>query len=114
MKNNKRVTEVTLRITQTDEYGSGDPARWDWPTVIGSDGETEYVELVKARRIQGDNKMRFLVGVREVHVSTVEVEAESPEEAMRLVQDGDGEEIMREYSHTLDPDLWTVEEKYEE
>lgn len=113
MEKIKRVTEVILRITQTDECENGDPSKWDWPSILDSDGETEQVELVKARRIDGDNKMRFLVGVREVHVSTMEIEAESPEEAMRLVKDGAGREVMCEYSHTLDPDLWTVEKDEE-
>lgn len=109
MQKIKSVTEVILRITQTDECESGDPAKWDWPSILDSDGETELIELVKTRRIQGDNKMRFLIGVREVHVSTMEVEAESPEAAVQMVKDGQGREIMCEYSHTLDSDLWTVE-----
>ena len=50
----------------------------------------------------------FLVGVREVHVSTILIEAYNKEEAKRLV--GEGEEIYLEYSHTLDQNLWSVEE----
>lgn len=52
---------------------------------------------------------KFNVLIREVHVSTREIEADSPEEAIRLVEEGEGDEVMCEYSHTLDPDTWTVE-----
>ena len=53
---------------------------------------------------------KFHVNVREVHVSTHEVEAESAEEAIRKVKDQDAEEVVCEYSHTLGEDTWTVEE----
>ena len=55
---------------------------------------------------------KFHVGVREVHVQTVEVEAENAEEAREKVQEGEGDYLdnMLEYSHCLDSDLWTVEE----
>jgi len=53
----------------------------------------------------------YIVGVREVHVSHMEVEANSPEEAVKKVVEGEGEETYLEYSHPLDKDLWTVEEK---
>ena len=50
--------------------------------------------------------------VREVWVQPVSVEADSPHEAIRKVQEGDGEYTKSaEYSHTLDPETWTVEEK---
>lgn len=54
---------------------------------------------------------KFNVLIREVHISVREIEAESAEEALRTIADGeeDGEEVMCEYSHTLDPDTWTVE-----
>lgn len=52
----------------------------------------------------------YYVHIREVHVSTREVEADSPEEALEKVKDGDGEETMCEYSHTLDDETWTVED----
>ena len=54
--------------------------------------------------------MKYLVQVREVHISHREIEAESAEQALSFVADQDGEETFLEYSHTLDPDLWTVEE----
>lgn len=43
----------------------------------------------------------YLVGIREVHVSTVEVEADSEEEALEIAAEGESEEVMLEYSHTL-------------
>jgi len=57
---------------------------------------------------------KYLVGIREVHVNTVEVLAESEEEAKMKCRDGEFDEIELEYSHTLDPDLWTVEESTDE
>ena len=58
------------------------------------------------------SKKKFYVGIREIHVSTREVYAETAEEAMAIIVNGveDGEEIMCEYSDTMDPDTWTVEE----
>jgi len=52
---------------------------------------------------------KYHIGVREVHVSTMLVHATSKEDAIRKVKDGEGEEVLLEYSHTLDPDIWTVE-----
>lgn len=53
---------------------------------------------------------KYLVGRREVHVAYVEIEADSPEEAISSVADGNGDESdFFEYSHTLDPDTWTAE-----
>ena len=53
---------------------------------------------------------KYFVGKREVHVSTMEINADTPEEALLKVWDGDGEEVMCEYSHTLDSDSWSVED----
>lgn len=57
-------------------------------------------------------KKAFIVYVREVHIQPYRVLAETPKEAIRLVSDGDGEilDCCLEYSHTLDPDTWTLEE----
>ena len=57
------------------------------------------------------SKKPFLIGVREVHVSHRRIYAETPEEALDLYVNGEkeGEEIFCEYSHTLDPDTFTVE-----
>lgn len=58
--------------------------------------------------------MKYLVTAREVWVQTYEVEADSPESAIRQVRDDASlpETVGEpEYSHTLDPDTWTVEEK---
>lgn len=58
----------------------------------------------------GERMKKYVVLRREVHVSHVEVEAESPEEAKEKVFEGEGDEVFLEYSHTLDSCTWTVEE----
>jgi hypothetical protein len=51
---------------------------------------------------------KYIVGIREVHVSFREVDAKTPEEAKSLADDIQCE-IFCEYSHTLDQDTWSVE-----
>ena len=51
----------------------------------------------------------YIVGVKEVHTSTRIVEADSPEQAREMAA-GEGLEITCEYSYTLDPSEFTVEE----
>lgn len=53
---------------------------------------------------------KYHVNVPEVHYQTVEVEADSPEEAAKLVKDGDGDYLdgALEYSHTLEDCVWMV------
>lgn len=55
----------------------------------------------------------YYVGVQEVHIQTYLVEAESPEKARELasemIEAGD-ESLETEYSHTLEPEEWTVTE----
>ena len=53
---------------------------------------------------------KFQIQVREVHVSTMELEADSKEHAIHLVGEGEGEEVSLEYSNTLGPETWTAEE----
>jgi hypothetical protein len=55
--------------------------------------------------------MKYLVSVREVHIQMVEVEAESPEDAKEKVAEGEGRYLDNalEYSHSLEPDTWTVD-----
>lgn len=53
----------------------------------------------------------YTVLVREVHVAHVTVTATSPQEAAEKVIDGEGDYVSLEYSHTLDPDTWSVEDK---
>lgn len=55
---------------------------------------------------------KFIVSVREVHVQPYEVEAQDKEAAIKVVRDGGGEidDGAFEYSHTLHPEFWTVEE----
>ena len=54
---------------------------------------------------------KFVVLVREVHVSHMVVEATTDEQAKMKVKEGLGEERMCEYSHTLEDSLWSVEEE---
>lgn len=55
---------------------------------------------------------KFWVYKREVWIAPVEIEAESEEEALEKALDGDGDEVETnvypEYSHTLNPETWTV------
>ena len=54
---------------------------------------------------------KYHVGIREVHVSTVVVTAADEEEALKKAGEGnfDFDQIDLEYSHSLDPDVWSVE-----
>jgi hypothetical protein len=53
---------------------------------------------------------KFIVLVREVHVQQINVEADNLDEAIKIVEDGGGAMVdgTLEYSHTLDPEFWTV------
>lgn len=55
-------------------------------------------------------KHDYVVEVREVHVQLVNVKARSSAEAIKLVEDGDGNCVdgALEYLHTLESDLWTA------
>jgi hypothetical protein len=55
-------------------------------------------------------KKKYIVGIREVHISQREVEASSPEEAVNIAKRDFDTEVMFEYSHTLEENTWTVEE----
>lgn len=48
----------------------------------------------------------FVVARKEVHISYVEIDAETPEEAEDKVAQGEGEEILCEYDYTLPQDRW--------
>lgn len=50
---------------------------------------------------------KYYVGIQEVHVNTVVVEANSPEEAKEKARSEDT--INLEYSHTLSSEFMTVE-----
>lgn len=56
-------------------------------------------------------KNEYIVVKREVWVQGIRVSARNAEEAKRLAADGKGEVVdsLFEYSHELDPDLWTVD-----
>lgn len=68
----------------------------------------------KSPKVSNTENKKYLVGVREVHVSFREVTASSESEAVQKVKDMDDEEVYCEYSHTLDEDTWSVEESKEE
>ena len=56
---------------------------------------------------------KFIVSVREVHVQGYAIEAKNKDDAIsRIAHEGEGDilEDRFEYSHTLDPETWTVEE----
>lgn len=55
---------------------------------------------------------KFFVRRKEVHHSIHEVEAETPQDALKVVQEGEEDnEVSFEYSHTLDVDQWDVEDE---
>jgi hypothetical protein len=68
-------------------------------------------KLILQDTISINHKMKYLVLIREVHVSHRLVEADSEQEALEF--SGDGEEVMCEYSHTLPKETWTVEKQNE-
>lgn len=59
--------------------------------------------------------MKYKVLIREVHIQPYSVEAEDEKEAKAIVSNGEGSIIEEEleYSHTLDPETWTVEKENE-
>ena len=52
---------------------------------------------------------KFYVQIREVHVSTRLVEADTIEDALHDA--GGAEEVICEYSHTLGQETWSVEDE---
>ncbi len=50
----------------------------------------------------------YTVTVREKYDSYVEIEANSPEEALEKVKNGEGREVACEYNSTLPSDTWNV------
>ena len=52
----------------------------------------------------------FLVRVAEVHNCYIEVLAESREDAIDKVAEGEGDVLSTDYSYTLERDLWDAEE----
>ena len=51
---------------------------------------------------------KFLIGVREMHIQYVEIEADNAEDAKDLIRQGEGTERSLEYSCTTDTEEWTV------
>ena len=57
----------------------------------------------------------YIISRREVHVQYIEIEANSPTEAIKQHEATDeGTYTWMEYSHTLDSDKWTCEISEEE
>lgn len=52
----------------------------------------------------------YRIFVREVHIQEYTIEANNEQQAIDMVQDGQGylDEQGFEYSHTLDTSLWTI------
>jgi len=78
--------------------------------VAKEDG-VSHLRLVMSEPEENEDLPYFNVLVREVWVSHRRVQAKSAEEAMAIASDDltETEETYREYSHTLEPDSWTVE-----
>lgn len=59
------------------------------------------------------DKKEYRVTVREVHHQDFLIKATSADEARKLVYHGDGDidEGSFVYSHSLDPETWTIEEE---
>ena len=57
--------------------------------------------------------MKYFVERKEVWCQNVEIEASSPEEALKLVADGEGDVRDQDfvYSYTLEPNMWNVYEQ---
>lgn len=51
---------------------------------------------------------RYIVGVKEVHVQEIVIEADSKEGAIFEIEGGAGEERNLEYDYTLDSDEWSI------
>lgn len=49
--------------------------------------------------------MKYLIGIREIHVSEYEIEADTVENALARIADGEGRYMSTEYSHTLDDSI---------
>jgi hypothetical protein len=60
---------------------------------------------------------KYIVTTKEVHAYDFSVDADSKEEALKLVADGQGEEVeeqdrLNSYLYSMDTDLWEVEEDF--
>jgi hypothetical protein len=56
----------------------------------------------------GKTLPKFRIIVHEDHASTYEVEADTKDEAIQMINDCEVEAIDIEYSHTLDEDTWEI------
>ena len=51
---------------------------------------------------------KFCVEVAEVHKALIMIEADSEEDALERVENGEGDEFDCHYDYALEPDTWTV------
>ena len=74
----------------------------------------QEIRTIQAREEEEEREVEksFIVEVREVHIQPVGIRADTPEKAKEKVADGEGDYDYSslEYSHTLDPETWTVTE----
>lgn len=59
---------------------------------------------------------KYIVRTKEVHAYEFSVNAESKEEALKLVKQGQGEEVPNQddtFLYIMDRNLWDVEEEFE-
>ena len=56
----------------------------------------------------------YTITVKEIHDSYVEIQANSPQEALEKVKNGEGCEVDCEYHSTLDSSTWNVHENDEQ
>jgi len=89
----------------------------EWHPEFDYDTEEEAIENCKGltfcdceHKYEKVVLERFYVHVREIHTSLREIHATSAEEALQLVKDGDGDELECEYTDTMDPSTWMVED----
>ncbi len=56
----------------------------------------------------------YIVKIKEVHNSYVMVKANNGEEALKAVEEGNGEEFDLQYDYTLDPETWSIEDYFDD
>jgi len=53
----------------------------------------------------------FIVGMVEVHIQYIKVDAKNKKQAIELVKEGNGDYLDCEYSHVMASDKWIVNEE---
>lgn len=55
--------------------------------------------------------MKYIIGIKEVHIAHITVYADSIDSALETAGNTiENEEVTAEYSYTLDRDTWTIDE----